>query len=137
MVSRCILEEVRAGRGIEGKDYVHLDLTHLGEDVIYTKLAEITGFARTYAGVDAAREAIPVQPNCHYMMGGIATDAETLRPQIILSLSHCHFLRLSRNGVWGCKSLWWCTDVCPKGIPITKCLGQIKRVIKKKEKAAG
>ena len=39
------------------------------------------------------------------------------------------------NGIWGCKSLWWCTDVCPKGIPITKCLAQIKRVIKKKEKA--
>jgi len=76
MVSRCILEEVRAGKGIGGKDYVHLDLTHLGEDVINTKLAEITGFARTYAGVDATREPIPVQPTCHYMMGGIASDVD-------------------------------------------------------------
>jgi succinate dehydrogenase / fumarate reductase flavoprotein subunit len=76
MVSRCILEEVRAGRGIDGKDYVHLDMTHLGEDVINSKLAEITGFARTYAGVDATREPIPVQPTCHYMMGGIASDAD-------------------------------------------------------------
>ena len=57
-VSRCILQEVRAGKGIEGKDYVHLDLTHLGEDVINNKLAEITGFARTYAGVDAQKEPI-------------------------------------------------------------------------------
>jgi len=40
------------------------------------------------------------------------------------------------NGIWGCKTMWWCTDVCPKGIPITKCLGQIKRVLKQKEKAA-
>jgi succinate dehydrogenase / fumarate reductase flavoprotein subunit len=76
MVSRCILEEVRAGRGIDGKDYVHLDLTHLGASVIDTKLAEITGFARTYAGVDARTAPIPVQPTCHYMMGGIATDAD-------------------------------------------------------------
>ena len=76
MVSRCILEEVRAGKGIDGKDYVHLDLTHLGEDVINNKLAEITGFARTYAGVDASKEPIPVQPTCHYMMGGIATDVD-------------------------------------------------------------
>ena len=76
MVSRCILEEIRAGKGIDGKDYVHLDLTHLGEDVINTKLAEITGFARTYAGVDATREPIPVQPTCHYMMGGIASDVD-------------------------------------------------------------
>jgi len=75
MISRCILEEVRAGRGIDGKDYVHLDLTHLGEDVIGKKLVEIIGFARTYAGVDASREPIPVQPTCHYMMGGIAADA--------------------------------------------------------------
>ena len=76
MVSRCILEEVRAGRGIEGKDYVHLDLTHLGKEVLDTKLAEITGFARTYAGVEPVTEPIPVQPTCHYMMGGIATDVD-------------------------------------------------------------
>jgi len=76
MVSRCIMEEVRAGKGIDGKDYVHLDLTHLGKDVINNKLAEITGFARTYAGVDATREPIPVQPTCHYMMGGIASDVD-------------------------------------------------------------
>jgi succinate dehydrogenase / fumarate reductase flavoprotein subunit len=76
MVSRCILEEVRAGRGIDGNDYVHLDLTHLGEDIIGSKLSEIVGFARTYAGVDAAKTPIPVQPTCHYMMGGIAADAD-------------------------------------------------------------
>jgi succinate dehydrogenase / fumarate reductase flavoprotein subunit len=76
MVSRCILEEIRAGKGIDGKDYVHLDLTHLGKEVLDTKLSEITGFARTYAGVEPVREPIPVQPTCHYMMGGIATDAD-------------------------------------------------------------
>jgi len=76
MVSRCIMEEIRAGKGIDGKDYVHLDLTHLGKDVINSKLTEITGFARTYAGVDATREPIPVQPTCHYMMGGIASDVD-------------------------------------------------------------
>ena len=38
------------------------------------------------------------------------------------------------DGVWGCKSMWWCTDVCPKGIPVTKCLGQIKRLLKQREK---
>jgi succinate dehydrogenase / fumarate reductase flavoprotein subunit len=76
MISRCMLEEIRADRGIDGKDYFHLDLTHLGQDVIEKKLAEITSFARTYAGVDPVKEPIPVQPTCHYMMGGIATDAD-------------------------------------------------------------
>ncbi len=36
----------------------------------------------------------------------------------------------TEDGVWGCKSMWWCTDVCPKGIPVTKCLGKIKRALK-------
>ena len=76
MVSRCMLEEIRAGRGIGGKDYLHLDLTHLGKEVLETKLSEISGFARTYAGVDPVREPIPVHPTCHYMMGGIATNAD-------------------------------------------------------------
>jgi succinate dehydrogenase / fumarate reductase, flavoprotein subunit len=76
MVSRCILREIQSGKGIDGKDYVFLDLTHLGEDVISSKLAEISGFAHTYAGVDVTKEPIPVQPTCHYMMGGIATDTD-------------------------------------------------------------
>lgn len=39
------------------------------------------------------------------------------------------------DGIWGCKTMWWCTDVCPKGIPVTKCLGQIKRVLKQGDMA--
>jgi succinate dehydrogenase / fumarate reductase flavoprotein subunit len=76
LVSRCILKEIQTGRGIGGQAFVHLDLTQLGPDVIGRKLAEIAGFAKTYAGVDAAREPIPVQPTCHYMMGGIAANAD-------------------------------------------------------------
>jgi len=41
----------------------------------------------------------------------------------------------NEDGVWGCRTMWSCTDVCPKGIPITKCLGQIKRLIKQHEKS--
>jgi len=40
----------------------------------------------------------------------------------------------NKDGAWGCKTMWWCTDVCPKGIPITKSIGQIKRLIKEGEK---
>jgi len=102
MVSRCILEEIRAGRGIDGKDYVHLDLTHLGEDVINSKLAEITGFARTYAGVDATREPIPVQPTCHYMMGGIASDVDG---RVILDDAGTVFAGLYAAGECACVSV--------------------------------
>jgi len=40
----------------------------------------------------------------------------------------------TKDGAWGCKTMWSCTEVCPKGIPVTKCLGQIKRAIKRTEK---
>jgi succinate dehydrogenase / fumarate reductase flavoprotein subunit len=76
IVSRSILKEVREGRGIDGKDYVHLDLTHLTPETIQERLWEIASFARIYAGVDPVHELIPVQPTCHYMMGGLPTDAD-------------------------------------------------------------
>jgi succinate dehydrogenase / fumarate reductase flavoprotein subunit len=78
MVSRAILEEIRAGNGIRGdrkiNDYVHLDATHLGKEVIEAKLPDIADFCRTYQGIDPAEAPIPVQPTAHYAMGGIPTD---------------------------------------------------------------
>ncbi len=76
VVSRAILTEVRAGRGIGGKGYVHLDLTHLGKQKITEKLWEITSFAQIYLGIDAVSQPIPVAPTCHYLMGGIPTDPD-------------------------------------------------------------
>jgi succinate dehydrogenase / fumarate reductase flavoprotein subunit len=75
VVSRAILTEVREGRGVAEKDYVHLDLTHLGEETISQKLWEIASFVRIYLGINPVHEPIPVQPTCHYIMGGIPTDA--------------------------------------------------------------
>ncbi len=74
MVSQAIYTEVNEGRGINGENYVHLDLTHLGEEKIQSKLPDIAHFAETYLGVDPVEEGVPVQPTCHYSMGGIPTD---------------------------------------------------------------
>jgi succinate dehydrogenase / fumarate reductase flavoprotein subunit len=78
MVSRAIMEEIRAGDGIRGdrkiNDYVHLDATHLGKEVIEAKLPDIADFCRTYLGIDPSDSPIPVQPTAHYAMGGIPTD---------------------------------------------------------------
>lgn len=76
IVSRSIYLEIREGRGIDGKDYVHLDLTHLPQEVIESKLPDITDFVRTYMGLDPVHDLIPVQPTAHYAMGGIPTDIE-------------------------------------------------------------
>ncbi|WP_166986811.1 succinate dehydrogenase flavoprotein subunit [Canibacter zhoujuaniae] len=82
IVARSMVQEVLDGRGAgPHKDYVYLDCTHLGAEVLETKLPDITEFARTYLGVDPVVEPVPVYPTAHYAMGGIPTnnDAEVLQ----------------------------------------------------------
>jgi len=76
IISRAILTEIAEGRGVEGSDYVYLDLTHLGKEQLQLKLEEVTSFVKTYLGIDTSVSPIPVAPTCHYMMGGIPTDAQ-------------------------------------------------------------
>jgi succinate dehydrogenase / fumarate reductase flavoprotein subunit len=74
VVSRSIYQEVMAGRGVDGKDYVYLDVRHLGREVLDKKLPDVTGFVRTYFGIEPLTDLIPIQPTAHYAMGGIPTD---------------------------------------------------------------
>ncbi|HEX5411827.1 MAG TPA: succinate dehydrogenase flavoprotein subunit [Terriglobia bacterium] len=76
MVSRAMYREIREGRGIGGKNYLHLDMRHLGREVLDMKLPDITDFVRIYLGIEPAKELIPVQPTAHYAMGGIPTDLD-------------------------------------------------------------
>ena len=75
VVSRCIVQEILAGRGCgDKKDHVLLKIDHLGADAIKQKLPEIREISMTFANVDPIKEPIPVVPTCHYMMGGIPTN---------------------------------------------------------------
>jgi succinate dehydrogenase / fumarate reductase flavoprotein subunit len=77
IVARSMVLEVREGRGAgPDKDYVYIDVTHLGADVLEEKLPDITEFSRTYLGVDPVTELVPVFPTCHYVMGGIPTNVK-------------------------------------------------------------
>ncbi|MBO0777974.1 MAG: succinate dehydrogenase flavoprotein subunit [Ktedonobacteraceae bacterium] len=76
IVSRCIIQEIKDGNGVDGKDYVYLDVRHLGAKVIAEKLPDITDFARNYLAVEPITEPVPIQPTAHYAMGGIPTDIE-------------------------------------------------------------
>ena len=77
ILSRAHIKEFEKGRTFEGPygHYVHLDLRHLGEEVIDKKLPFVRELARNYVGIDPVYEPIPVRPVVHYMMGGIDTDA--------------------------------------------------------------
>ncbi len=75
VVSRSMVLEIADGRGCgPNADYLLLKLDHLGEDVLNKRLPGILELSRTFAGVDPVHEPIPVEPTCHYMMGGIPTN---------------------------------------------------------------
>jgi succinate dehydrogenase / fumarate reductase flavoprotein subunit len=90
MISRFIYEEIRAGRGVDGKDYVYLDIRPEtinrvgsapgGRKVtaadLEAKLPDIIEMMRIYQGIDPMKAPVPVQPTAHYAMGGIPTDCD-------------------------------------------------------------
>jgi succinate dehydrogenase / fumarate reductase flavoprotein subunit len=77
VVSRAEQTEINEGRGIGGKDYVYLDLRHLGREKILERLPQIYDLAFNYLKVDAIKEAVPIQPTAHYSMGGIPANVRT------------------------------------------------------------
>jgi fumarate reductase flavoprotein subunit len=78
MISRAIIQEVEAGRGIKGPygEYVNLDLTHLGKDVIMKRLPMVRELSMLYGGADPIVQPIPVRPVLHYMMGGVDVNID-------------------------------------------------------------
>ena len=82
-VSRCMTMEIREGRGVgDGKDHIHLNLSHLPAEALAERLPGISESAKIFAGVDVTKEPIPVLPTVHYNMGGIPTNywGEVLNP---------------------------------------------------------
>lgn len=77
-LSQAFEQEDKKGRTIEGPygSYVHLDIQHLGEEVIDKKLPFVRELCLKYENIDPAKEMIPVRPVVHYMMGGIDTDIQ-------------------------------------------------------------
>ena len=74
-VSRSMDQEIKEGRGCgPNKDYILLDMTHLGADTIRKRLPSVEEIGHNFANVDITKEAIPVVPTIHYQMGGIPTN---------------------------------------------------------------
>lgn len=81
-LSQAFVKEMEKGRTIKGPygDVVHLDLRHLGEKLISTKLPFVRELCLKYQNIDPVRELIPVRPVVHYMMGGVHTDINGATP---------------------------------------------------------
>ena len=84
ILSRAMIQEIKAGRAFEGAygPYLGLDLRHLGEKKINERIPMVRELAEKYLGLDPVREPIPVRPGQHYIMGGVATNmkGETTLP---------------------------------------------------------
>src|SRR5258706_9449749 len=95
VVSRAIYTEIKEGRGVNGKNYVYLDIRpetvnkYAKEDgrtnpdgspytitaeTVLQKIPDIVDFCRVYLGVDPVTQLMPTQPTAHYTMGGIPTN---------------------------------------------------------------
>jgi fumarate reductase flavoprotein subunit len=81
-LSQAFVKEMEKGRTRKGEygDYVHLDLRHLGEKLINTKLPFVRELCLKYENIDPVKELIPVRPVVHYMMGGVHTDINGATP---------------------------------------------------------
>ena len=74
IVARAEQSEMDAGRGVDGKDIIHLDLRHLGKERIMERLPQIRQLGIDFIGVDCITDPLPIQPTAHYSMGGIPVD---------------------------------------------------------------
>lgn len=87
-VSRCMDQEIKEGRGCgPNKDYINLDMTHLGGDTILKRLPSVFEIGHNFANVDITKEPIPVVPTIHYQMGGIPTN---INGQVVIPRNGAH-----------------------------------------------
>ena len=117
VISRAIYLEIRAGRGIDGEDYVYLDVRpetvnkyladadesrRVDRAYIESKLPDILDFCRTYLGIDPVEEPMPIQPTAHYAMGGIPTNVSA---EVVVDAQKTVFPGLYAAGECACVSV--------------------------------
>jgi succinate dehydrogenase / fumarate reductase flavoprotein subunit len=145
IVARSIQIEINEGRGINGGDYVYLDLRHLGEEKIKERLPGIRDICLDFLGIDPIYKPIPIQPAQHYTMGGIDCDQDgKTEVQGFYACGECSCVNVHGSNRLGGNSLLECVvfgaraghhasrAVKGKGVPQED--GLVKETLKKKEK---
>ncbi len=123
VISRAMYLEMMDGKGINGKNFMHLDVRPetvnkyaakdgrkrpdgtpyvVTAEEILSKLPDIVDFCRTYLGVDPISEPMPVQPTAHYTMGGIPTN---MYGEVFLDEKNTILSGLFAAGEVGCVSV--------------------------------
>jgi len=103
IVSRSEQTEINEGRGAgPNKDYVLLDLRHLGKAKILERLPQVYNLAKDFIGVDCIEDPVPIQPTAHYSMGGIPADNDC---QVYLDEKGTHVAGFFVAGECSCISV--------------------------------
>jgi succinate dehydrogenase flavoprotein subunit len=111
IISRAMTTEFEEGRGFEGPHgkYMHLDVRHLGEEVIDRKLPFMRELGREFVGIDIVHDPIPVRPVQHYMMGGVDADISGVTPLAgLYAAGECANVGLNGGNRLGSNSLSEC-----------------------------
>lgn len=110
-LSQAFVQEQEKGRTLKGPygDYVYLDLRHLGEQVINTKIPFVRELCLKYENIDPVKDMIPVRPVVHYMMGGIHTDIQGATPlKGLFAAGECACVSINGANRLGSNSLTEC-----------------------------
>ena len=80
--SQAFVAELAKGRTVETPHghIVHLDIRHLGANVIDSKIPFVRELCLKYENLDPVKELIPIRPVVHYQMGGVHTDLDGATP---------------------------------------------------------
>src|SRR5438046_774926 len=111
IISRAMMTEFEEGRGFEGPHgkYLHLDVRHLGEEMIDRKLPFMRELGREFVGIDIVKDPIPVRPVMHYMMGGVGADISGATPiKGLYAAGECANVGLNGGNRLGSNSLSEC-----------------------------
>lgn len=77
VISQAMAAEIHEGRGVgKNKNFLHLDLRHISDEVLKNKLPGVVELVKNFARLDVKKDLIPVAPSAHYTMGGIPTNLD-------------------------------------------------------------
>jgi succinate dehydrogenase / fumarate reductase, flavoprotein subunit len=109
IASRAIFKVVRELKlGVEGKDVVYLDISHLDRKVLMEKLGGIIEIYEKFMNEDPSKVPMRVFPSMHYSMGGMYIDNKHMSNiPGILAAGECDYQyhganRLGANSLLSC-----------------------------------
>ena len=106
LISQAMATEIHEGRGVgKEKNFLHLDLRHLSDEVLNQKLPGVVELVKNFARIDVKKDLIPVAPSAHYSMGGIPTDLDCNVIDGLMAVGEAACVSVHGANRLGCNSL--------------------------------